>query len=435
MKKYTIHIVFVALLLAWSCTGVVPGTCPPCPVCPPTDTTVVVVPPPGTTGKAAIGVNTFPWIPIEKLTPFGSVRIYIGSHWIWRPGGLFIQPMFQAETEYAHGIDEYLTKCKSAGIDPLLCIHQTPEWYVNTGRDDGGNDYPPVKTGMSRTDPKSYKDYASMLFQVAARYGRQTHPPDKLRVDVTPRWSGDVVNTKKTALDLCKYIEPWNETDKWWKRQQGQNTEYFTPDETAAMMSACYDGHEGTLGAGAGIKVADPSMVVVMPGLTDFDVQYITKLDLWFKANRKDKKWPCDVFNLHHYSNTGNAATIHPPTWNQNGACVPALDKNFSGIKFLVGFARANGMKTWITEFGADSKNPSQMGAGSEAKQAEIITETYKAYFAEGVERCFVFMAADEPGAASAGLWQTCGVLTNRVSGYAQKESWFAVEKLSKESK
>ena len=75
----------------------------------------------------SFGTNTFPWVPLDKVAMFSTLRCYIASGWIWRPNGLFSQPMFQAETEVAHGLDEYFERARDAGIDILPCINQTPD--------------------------------------------------------------------------------------------------------------------------------------------------------------------------------------------------------------------------------------------------------------------------------------------------------------------
>ncbi len=391
------------------------------------DPTVVVVPPPppvDTTGFK-VGVNSFPWFPLRLLDDIGMRwhRCYLSSGWIWQPGGLAVQPMHQAETQENHGIDEMLEKAKAFGIKTLLCIHQTPEWYRNTGRGDGNNDYAPIKQGAKRDDPASYKDYAGFLFQVAARYGRTKHTENSLRVDKMPRWSGDILNVKRSGLDLLNYIEPWNEPDKWWKKGTSESEAYFEPEETAAMMSACYDGHEGTLGAGVGIKTADPSMIVVMPGLTDFDLKYIQEMNAWFVFNRKDRKWPCDVMNVHHYSNAGNKNSQIPAQWVSEGACTPVNDANFLSIFDVENFATGIGKKLWVTEFGADKVAPSMMlakgvGRSNEKFQSDIIIETIKAYKAAGVDGVFIFNAPDENSGSDGGQFETCGIFSSEATGY-----------------
>jgi hypothetical protein len=369
-----------------------------------------------------VGVNSFPWFPQSRLHDIGMKwqRIYCSSGWIWRPGGLAVEPIHQAWTEETHGIDSMLEHAKVFGINTLLCCHQTPEWFRNTGRGDGANDYAPIQKGLPRDNPASYAEYAMFLFQVAARYGRVKHADSALRVDTTPRWSGDILNVKKSGLDLLTYIECWNEPDKFWLK----GTEaYFEPEETAAMMSACYDGHEGKLGVGVGIKTADPSMVVVMPGLSDYTVDYEKKMTVWFSANRIDKSWPFDIMNWHHYNNLGNKAGKYPAQWAADGACLPKEDDNFDTVKDRVRRSADIGKKVWITEFGADKRAPSMMhakgiGKSDEAFQAEIIMASIEAYKAAGVDAVFVFNACDENSGADGGQFESCGIFTSQNDGY-----------------
>ena len=388
------------------------------------ETIVTPDPNPTTTTNTFFGVNTFPWVPVEKLKPFGSARIYCSSNWIWQPDGLFVQPMFQAETAVAHGIDDVLKNMKANNISPLLCIHQTPEWLFKTGDATGANDYPPVNTNMARNTPISYSQYVKMLYQVAARYGDTVVDTKNLSVSKKARWTGDIPQQVLTGQKLLKFIEPWNEPDKWWKKVDGKFTEYFTPEETAAFMSACYDGHEGLIPFG-GIKTADPSMKVVMPGLTGCEWNYINSMDIWFKANRKDKKWPCDIFNLHYYNNNGNIAGKYPPTWTNSGAIAITQDKSLIDLTKIVQFVKTLNIPLWVTEFGCDSKEPSQMAVvGGEKSQGEIIKSDFVYYKQNSVDRAFVFNISDEPNAANGGLWQSSGLLTTQASGYNPKDSF-----------
>lgn len=372
-------------------------------------------PPPPTDPGFKVGCCSFPWFPQGKFADIGIKwqRVYCSSGWIWQPGGLAVQPMHQAETSETHGIDDMLERAKGLGINTVLCIHQTPEWYLPTGRGDGANDFAPCKPGSNRKDPESYADYAEMLFQVAARYGRVKHQETALRVDATPRWNNDVLNEKKSGLNLLTHIEVWNEPDKWWKRGSNESNAYFEPEETAALMSVCYNA----------IKRADPSMQVVMPGITDFDMQYVLKMSNWFYEYRQDKSWPCDVMNFHHYSNVGNLAGQYPAQWKESGACMPDADKNFHAVNSAVSLAASIGKKCWVTEFGADKRAPSMMHAKGVGKtdaefQAEIILESIKAYKLANVDGVFVFNACDENSGADGGQYESSGIFTSQADGY-----------------
>lgn len=388
------------------------------------DDPVIITPPPPPVDNTGfkVGVNSFPWFPLRLLKGIGMqwARVYCSSGWIWQPGGLFIEPMFRAETVENHGIDSLLIKAKENGVNILLTIHQCPEWLRNTGRGDGANDFPPIKAGAKRDDPASYKEYASFLFQIAARYGRVKHPDSVLKIDTTARWSGDIPNVKKTGLDILNFVECWNESDKFWLK--GTDA-YFTPEETAAMMSACYDGHEGTLGAGVGIITADPSMQVIMPALTDFDIAYIDRMDTWFENNRVDKSWPCSIFSIHHYSNKGNKKGQHPAQWQNEGACLPKDDANFETISTIVNFANLIKKKCWLSECGADKVAPSAMlakgvGKSNEQFQSDIILASIAAYKAAGVDAVFVFNGPDENSGIDGGQFESSGIWSSEAAGY-----------------
>jgi hypothetical protein len=83
----------------------------------------------------------------------------------------------------------------------------------------------------------------------------------------------------------------------------------MSPVEQAALLSACYDGHEGTIGNRkdiVGIRTADPSMPVSMGGLagaTRLALDNVWIMREWFAANRKDKKFAADILNFHFYCN------------------------------------------------------------------------------------------------------------------------------------
>ena len=379
----------------------------------------------------AVGINARPWEPIEKLPPM-LVRCYISSGWIWQPGGVAADPLHQAETDYTHNLGDYLVRCKTAGKDVLLCIHETPSWLRGYGRDDNANDFPPIANGARRADPNSYLEYARFMWQVAARYGYKKHDDSLLRVDTTPRWPGDIINTKQSGLQLLRFMECWNE-EKWWKKG---SEDYFEPETLAALMSACFDGHEGTMGPQCGIRSADPSMAVIMPGLSDFDMPYVAAMHKWFQENRKDKKWPCDAMQYHHYSNTGNRLGKHPPNWNSVGGCFPDQDQNFPTTKTVMAFAKSVGLPVWLGECGFDCIAPSPMaikalpGKTVEQTQGEAINATIEAYLKEGVERVIIYVAGDEPSFQSGGLYTSTGILGSQATGYAPKESQPIVKKL-----
>ena len=377
-------------------------------------------PPPTTNKKFFYGTNGFHWIPLEKLKPLSSIRLYLAGGWLWRPGGLFAEPIWQAEKPYLKGLDDYFAKAKAAGIDVLPCVNQTPDWYAGISDKSGSNNYPPVKSGMDRAKAESYADYADFWFQFVARYGSKTHPDSVLRVDTTPKYENQPLNVKKSGLNLISSVEIGNEFDRWWN--VGTDL-YLKPEEHAAMLFACYQA----------CKRADPNIQVIMGGLTGFDLKYLQAMKAAF--DRMGVKFQSDKINVHHYSNLYNEYGKWPPTWKDSSACYPEKDKDFPMIAEIVKFGKSLGLETWVTEFGCDSKAPSWMhikgeGISDEEAQAELIVKTFEAYKVSGVERAYVFNAIDEAGSPNGGLWQNSGLLTSEATGYKEKPAMVAVKKL-----
>lgn len=408
-------------------------------------------PPPGPsadkyTGAALyFGTNSFPWIPPASLE-LPWMRTYFSSGWAWRPDGIYPEPLWQAGTPVAPGLDTYLRNMKSAGQRVILCVNQTPEWYRPTGRADNNNDFPPIKPGLSRVDPKNYKDFAEFLWQLSARYGRKVWPVSDLRLAKGPVFGSDWVpenlNPPLSGADLLTHIEGGNEWEKWWKRgSPTEGEQYMEPEEVAALMSACYDGHEGRLGPKVGVKSADPTMKFVMPGLTGFDVPYVMRMDAWFKANRTDKSWPCDALNFHHYSNRLNRAGVWPPTWDNGGGINPEADQDFATVATLVKFAHDRGKLIYVTEFGYDTRRPATDGGiwwaypqtvpgkSAEQTQADWNLRTFLEYIRFGVDMTAVFNGCDEHNAETGNLYASSGLLygSGAPIPFAPKPSYHSV--------
>ena len=345
-----------------------------------------------------INLNGFHWLPHNKLIPFRSIRLFQSAQWTWQPAGLAVQPTAQANCN----LDDYLTAAKAQGLDAFPTVHQTPDWMRATWPDDPGADAAPARRGMAKDDPAAYRDFAGYFFQLTARYGRKVWPVSALRIDTVPHWAPDGQlrrNVPKSGLNLLGTIEVWNEPDKWWAIKT-----YMQPEEYAAMLSACYDS----------IKKADPTMRVAMAGLTGIQPDYYARMLVWSKAHRPDRRLPCDVINVHHYSNKGNDERW-PPIWTE--ACAPDMDARWYMMRNLATWAHAQNLPLWYSEFGYDEKEPSQQyirpfgGKTSGEIKAEWLIRGYLEALAAGVDNCFVYNGIDEPAAANGGLWQTAGIL------------------------
>jgi len=412
--KLTFLLLFVKIVLLFESCGTTP--CPPCncdtPTTPPNDTL---------TECQKIGICAFTWTPLDKLDTFKQVRVFVTPDFIWSERGLFVEPIKQSRTDDGKGLDTWLRECKRRGILPTLAINQSPSYFGLSHPD-----MPPTRLGNDRTKPESYKEFAQIFGQLARRYGSIMYHSNTLKVDTLPRWTNDPPNKRLSGLNLPLILEIWNEPDKWWHT----SPVYITAPEYGAMLAACYDS----------VKAADPKILVAMAGLTNFDLKYLNELDAYFKATRGGV-WPCDIINVHHYSNRGNELGKHPPTWLPSGGVPVELDKDFARAVEVVKFAKARGKKVWVSEFGYDTRAPSQMhvqatgGMNDEQTQAAYLIGAYEAYLKAGFDGCFAFTMNDELNSASGSLFSSCGLLNNETTGFRPKESYSIVAKWLAEKK
>lgn len=399
------------------------------PGVPPKDTTPTV-PPPVENKGFAIGCNGFPYTPLNLYTDIGikHVRLYAPWHWFSSMTSegiaLYSQPMRQAWTPECSGIKDYLTKAKAAGVKTLFCFNQCPEYLRPTGNGTGGNDYPPIPEGRDRLNPDSYREYADFIFQIVATYGHNKNVDRNLmRVDQRQQYPNQPINQIEIGLGLMEEIEIGNEYDHWF--EGFDHPKYMKAEEHAAMLSKCYDA----------AKKADPNIRVVMGGITDFNPWYLKRMNDWFVKNRPDKKFAADVINVHHYSNFKNKPGTIKPDWSQDGACYPEEDGNFAAIYEVVALAKSWGKEVYVTEFGADTKQPSQMyaaprnGMTSEDVQAEIIVRTFKAYKAAGVKAAYVFTGPDGSSGTNTGQFSRSGIFTAKPE-YKKKVAYQKIKEL-----
>lgn len=222
-----------------------------------------------------------------------------------------------------------------------------------------------------------------------------------MKVDASQRWTGDDINVVKIGLGYIKYMECDNERDKWWKGRKG----YQTAFEYAANLSAFYDGHKNTMGAGVGVKNADSTMLVVMAGLASADADYVRGMIEWCRQNRGYKAdgsvnlcW--DIINYHLYSNDSKSSQSGTPT---RGVAPELSEAGQVANEFLLlAHQYAKDMPVWITEAGYDANQGSPykaipIGSKNEyATQADWILRTSLLYARAGIEKCFFYEMYDD---------------------------------------
>ena len=367
-------------------------------------------------------------IPGQKLTHFfgingyindaddvASVSNYVREYHPWSasagdPEGdesdvLYVSPSKNGLWDY----DDFYSRRHSMGISVVPTVEF--ERYPPKGDYDDPRDY---------TDPSRYHKYASMLFQFVARYGHNKDIPDEvIRV-------GEGQTVKK-GLGYIDCIEPSNEPNMTW----GGRRKYFTPFELAALSSMCYDGHEGKY-PNVGVKQADPTCRVTMPGLAGTSVNYVRAMAFWAKYNRRDGKLPFDVINVHHYCGKALSASEIEGAVDVNLAD-RGSDKVFVGVsaeegdiasilKPLNDFrARyAPEQELWLTEFGWDTNQSYDTSISAHAYgeysgrevQAMWLVREYLMLSSIGVERGAMFLVRDCASEDTVGKFATSGLVT-----------------------
>jgi endoglucanase len=374
-----------------------------------------------------MGVNGFEWdvedpnapgqideTRLKGLKNFTGFRHYLD----WQKlestqGGYTFNPVHSGGWNY----DVLYQRLKAENITVLACLKTLPDWLLATYPGDQREaENVPVRYGKDFSDPNSYIEQAKVAFQYAARYGANAGvPASLLHVDQSTRWAGDGVNEIKIGLNLVKYIECDNERDKWWKGRKA----YQTGREYAANLSAFYDGNKNTMGAGVGVKNADPSMQVVMGGLASATPDYVRGMIDWCKQYRGYKAdgsvnlcW--DVINYHLYSNDASSSQ----GGNSTRGAAPEVSNSAQVAQSFVQMAHqyANDMPVWVTETGYDTNQGSPLKAIAIGKKSVLQTEadwilrTSLLYARWGVERTFFYMLADD-NAASPVQFNSSGLL------------------------
>ncbi|KQN34695.1 hypothetical protein ASE92_14015 [Pedobacter sp. Leaf41] len=358
--------------------------------------------------KEYLGINAFEWdmssdVAHNQIDPtkFDNVKIFTGvRHYLeWdkiepKDGVFTFGPAHNGGWDY----DLIYQSLKNAGKYVLIDVKSCPSWLLATypaNQRDPEN--VPAPYGLDRSKPESYIKQARAAFQLAARYGSNTKvDTNLLLIDPSIRWRDDTRNVKKVGLDIVKYIECDNERDKWWKGDLAKQS----PEEYAANMSAFYDGHQGKLGKGFGVKNADPNMIVVMGGLADPSPQFVEKMIKWCEIHRGKKangeiNLCFDVINYHLYSNdafrnNGNATKGMAPELSN----LQSVANQFSAMSKKV----AGNIPVWVTETGYDSGEHTSQRAIKIGNKSALITQadwnlrTALLYARTGVSKCIFYM-------------------------------------------
>lgn len=399
-----------------------------------------VPPVPGFTFGDFVGANGFFVDDLKNYESIGFVREY--HNWVWTEasaGEDFPQTASTSDPDVAFtnrwdSFDAYYQQLKKLGIGVNICIQGG---VSDTSGLPGSR--PNYQGDKDSEKASSYYAHGASMFQHAARYGSNKDiDPDLVKVA-----SG---TKKEIGLGLIEYYENWNEPNATWESAGNQ----FTAAQFAAMTSADYDGHMGTMGPGVGIKNADPDAKLVMGGLVGLSTDFVEKMNQWFQANRTKEQWlethdtldgyvmvPFDVINVHYYCPDGTAQT----------GLSPEDDNMFDRIAAVVSFRNRYYPKAelWLSEFGWDSNQGSPQSATVEYVNSETgvlvnkginkgldgkevqgrwLVREFLILAAAGVDRAQQFMMTDS-GTGGSGRFESCGMI--EMGTNERKPSWYYI--------
>jgi endoglucanase len=377
-----------------------------------------------------LGINAFEWdledpnwpsqvdtARLRTVKNFTGIRHYLDWEKLETTQGAYT---FNPSASGGWDYDVMYKRLKQEGVTVLTCIKTVPAWlqasYPAAERDP---ENVPVSYGQDFAAPASYIAQAKVAFQFAARYGRNTTVNPALLSGVImgpvyPSAPTTDIRTLEIGLGYIKYMECDNERDKWWKGRKA----YQTPAEYAANLSAFYDGHKNTMGAGVGVKNADPTMQIVMAGLACPTPDYVRGMIDWCRQYRGYKSdgsvdlcW--DVINYHHYSNDASTSQSGTPT---RGAAPEVSDAAATAQAFVaMAHQYAADMPVWVTEAGFDLSQSSPLkaiainGRTVEQTQADWLLRTALAYARWGIERVALYQLYDD-NPTSGWIFSTMGL-------------------------
>lgn len=347
------------------------------------------------TAGGRVGFNAFIDDPITSICAAGNVREYHNLNWLIDTDG---------KIKFTQGtwgdMDSYYTAMKAQNINIIPCF-QGGSSYIY-----GSSDFPEIAVpkGADTLDPLSYTLHAQAMYQVAARYGSNTN------VDTDTL---NVADSKEpvSGMGLLSALENCNEPNKSWSGKAN----YYTPYELAAMCSADYDGHEGTI-PDAGVKNADPDFKLAMGGLvgTSTMIDYLTEMKLWFDYNRSDGKFAVDIINVH----------IGPDSCNPESSSF--AEKIHSLQKWIN--ENAPGTELWISEYEVPMSDCVNEGVDNhenetyQLKYAQRVTRTNLIALKNGVDRITKFQLRDEAG----GAYADSGLVTQKGE-WNKKTAWYHI--------
>lgn len=360
-----------------------------------------------------VGANAFIDDPMDALSGLGNVREYHNLSFTTDDS---FRNYYSKSVNGYWNFDSYYAQLKALNVSTIPCLQLNLNGMTSRpGGYEDRNDKP-VDVDEDTLDPASYSEHANILYNYAARYGANADI-DSSTLSLAPG------ETPRTGMNLLTTVENWNEQDKTWIG----GAAYFSPYEFAAMSSADYDGHEGTI-PNAGVKTADPNFKLAMGGLCGAEQvpEYLTLMKKWFDYNRADGKFAVDVINYHNY--ISDAYAPENSSFRQNLMDILNwVDDN------------APGREVWLSEFDVKADDKTIEGVDNHDNEAyakaraERLLRAYLVGMGTRTEQgtrltsMSMFMLRDE----WSGVYADSGLTTGKGE-WDKKASWYYVSAMTK---
>ncbi|MFN8436833.1 MAG: hypothetical protein U0V72_04255 [Cytophagales bacterium] len=333
-----------------------------------------------------LGVNAFVDDPIGASSIFNHVREYHEAVWNQNGENSFnFNPSFPG-----FDFDTYYQNFNFPKKSIMPVIQHFGSWLTQNQK----GECIPIKQNLNPEIPESYREHAQLMYEFANNY-----------------------HQKNAGI---KYLENWNEPDKFWEG----NSSYMTPAYYAAMSSKDFDNHLDT--SKASMQSSSPETKLVMAGLIDVKSDYVNALAHWCKNNRKGN-FPWSVVNAHLYANDEKIKSgIAPEKFNFNNK-VADFVKNCKKV------CPAQ-TEVWLTEYGYDKKNDSPQkvqeieGYTPEQVQAMWLIRNTLLLSSSGLNRAYQYMLRDTKGT---GLYASSGLYGYKNEKIIYYDSWYYLKTLT----
>lgn len=290
------------------------------------------------TWGSQFGFNDFVWSKPELYFNNSVVRVY--TNWEFLTSKSHFPEITLSPTWQNFDYDGYLQKAKDENCTIILCLKESFTKVQSTDKWQP----PTVPKTSLRNTPDGYKTVSKIAFNIAARWGvNENVPLEQIDIMNLPVDWSTTPQAISRGLGLVDFIEIGNEEDRDWDCPIG----CWTPEEYFYYLSACYDGHKGSFGAGYGIINADPNMPVSTCGFVREGLPFAKEvIRLWEQVRG-------DSFPYYNRdTNTGIMFSFHQ---YQQG--LPETDANTNKwIKQWQDFCEEHNTYFWIGEYGRNSK-------------------------------------------------------------------------------